>query len=88
MTTNKHHESLSESIERHLSSYFAAHENTLPTPGLYNRVLKELERPLLALTLEATQGNQLRAADLLGLNRNTLRKKLKELEIPVVKGIK
>ena len=82
------HESLSESIERHLSSYFAAHENTLPTPGLYNRILKELERPLLALTLEATQGNQLRAADLLGLNRNTLRKKLKELEIPVVKGIK
>ena len=81
-------ESLSESIERHLSSYFAAHENTLPTPGLYNRVLKELERPLLALTLEATQGNQLRAADLLGLNRNTLRKKLKELEISVVKGIK
>ena len=81
-------ESLSESIERHLSSYFAAHENTLPTPGLYNRVLKELERPLLALTLEATHGNQLRAADLLGLNRNTLRKKLKELEIPVVKGIK
>ena len=56
--------------------------------GLYNRILKELERPLLALTLEATQGNQLRAADLLGLNRNTLRKKLKELEIPVVKGIK
>ena len=81
-------ESLSESIERHLSNYFAAHENTLPTPGLYNRVLKELERPLLALTLEATQGNQLRAADLLGLNRNTLRKKIKDLEIPVVKGIK
>jgi len=81
-------ESLSESIERHLSSYFAAHEDSLPTPGLYNRVLKELERPLLALTLEATQGNQLRAADLLGLNRNTLRKKLKDLEIPVVKGIK
>ena len=56
MTTDNTHESLSESIEEHLSSYFAAHENTLPTPGLYNRILKELERPLLALTLEATQG--------------------------------
>ena len=81
-------ESLSESIERHLTSYFAAHENTLPTPGLYNRILKELERPLLAITLDATQGNQLRAADLLGLNRNTLRKKLRELDIPIIKGIK
>ena len=81
-------ESLSESIERHLISYFAAHENTLPTPGLYNRILKELERPLLAITLDATQGNQLRAADLLGLNRNTLRKKLRELDIPIIKGIK
>ena len=81
-------ESLSESIERHLTSYFAAHENTLPTPGLYNRILKELERPLLAITLDATQGNQLRAADLLGLNRNTLRKKLRELDIPIIRGIK
>ena len=59
----------------------------MPTPGLYARVLKELERPLIALSLEATNGNQLRSADLLGLNRNTLRKKIRELDIPVVKGI-
>ena len=80
-------ESLSESIERHLREYFTAHEGGLPTPGLYARVLKELERPLIALSLEATNGNQLRSADLLGLNRNTLRKKIRELDIPVVKGI-
>ena len=80
-------ESLSESIERHLREYFAAHHGGLPTPGLYARVLKELERPLIALSLEATNGNQLRSADLLGLNRNTLRKKIRELDIPVVKGI-
>jgi len=42
---------------------------------------------LIALSLEATNGNQLRSADLLGLNRNTLRKKIRELDIPVVKGI-
>ena len=80
-------ESLSESIERHLRGYFTAHGGELPTPGLYARVLKELERPLIALSLEATNGNQLRSADLLGLNRNTLRKKIRELDIPVVKGI-
>ncbi|MBH67912.1 MAG: nitrogen regulation protein NR(I) [Rhodospirillaceae bacterium] len=81
-------ESLSESIERHLRNYFEAHEDSLPTSGLYTRVLRELERPLIALTLNATQGNQLRAADLLGLNRNTLRKKIRELDIPIIKGIK
>ena len=80
-------ESLSGSIERHLRGYFTAHGGELPTPGLYARVLKELERPLIALSLEATNGNQLRSADLLGLNRNTLRKKIRELDIPVVKGI-
>jgi two-component system nitrogen regulation response regulator GlnG len=47
-----------------------------------------MERPLLSLTLAATRGNQIRAAQLLGLNRNTLRKKLRELDIQVVRGIK
>ena len=70
------HESLSESIERHLASYFAAHENTLPTPGLYNGILKELSGPF-GINIGGDTGNQLRAADLLGLNRNTLRKNLR-----------
>jgi two-component system nitrogen regulation response regulator GlnG len=80
-------ESLSEAVERHLRNYFAAHEDGLPTPGLYSRVIREFERPLIALTLEATHGNQLRTADLLGINRNTLRKKIRELDIPVIRGI-
>ena len=58
------------------------------TPEYFSRVLRELERPLLSLTLAATRGNQIRAAQLLGLNRNTLRKKLRELDIQVVRGIK
>ena len=67
-------DSFSQSVERHLNRYFAAHEDDLPPSGLYNRVLKEVERPLIAMCLSATRGNQIRAAKLLGLNRNTLRK--------------
>ncbi|MFN4087431.1 MAG: nitrogen regulation protein NR(I) [Alphaproteobacteria bacterium] len=81
-------ESLSEAIERHLRDYFQAHDGTLPPSGLYDRVLAELERPLITLTLGATRGNQIRAAQLLGLNRNTLRKKIRELDIPVIRGLK
>ncbi|WP_169569152.1 nitrogen regulation protein NR(I) [Sneathiella limimaris] len=81
-------ESLSEAIERHIAKYFAAHPGSLPPPGLYERVLREMERPLITLSLDATNGNQIRTADLLGLNRNTLRKKIRELDIQVVRGIK
>lgn len=81
-------ENLSEAVERHLQTYFLAHEDSLPAAGLYDRILREVERPLIARSLEATNGNQLRAAELLGLNRNTLRKKIRELDIPVVRGLK
>jgi two-component system nitrogen regulation response regulator GlnG len=81
-------ESLSDAVERHLRTYFSAHRDGLPAPGLYGRVLHELERPLISLALEATRGNQLRAAEMLGLNRNTLRKKIRELDIDVVRGVK
>ncbi|MGB8274097.1 MAG: nitrogen regulation protein NR(I) [Alphaproteobacteria bacterium] len=81
-------DSLSGAIERHLREYFGAHKSSLPPAGLYGRVLKELERPLIALTLEATRGNQIKAAQLLGVNRNTLRKKIRELDIQVIRGVK
>ncbi len=70
---------LSASVERHLRDYFAAHEGGLPASGLYDRVLHEIERPLLAVALDQCKGNQLRAAALLGLNRNTLRRKIRDL---------
>ena len=70
---------LAASVERHLRDYFAAHENGLPCSGLYERVLQEIERPLLTIALDECRGNQLRAAELLGLNRNTLRKKIRDL---------
>ena len=81
-------EGLSAAVERHLKDYFAAHKDGLPAAGLYDRVLREIERPLIALTLVATRGNQIKAAQLLGLNRNTLRKKIRELDIQVLRGLK
>ncbi len=77
---------LSGLVERHLRPYFAAHDDGFPAAGLYARILREIERPLIAVTLEATGGNQIRAAQVLGLNRNTLRKKIRELGIAVVRG--
>ncbi|MEM1342949.1 MAG: nitrogen regulation protein NR(I) [Pseudomonadota bacterium] len=79
---------LGAAVEHHLSRYFAMHGDQLPPPGLYDRVLREVELPLIALTLAATRGNQVRAADMLGINRNTLRKKIRELDIPVTRGKK
>ena len=76
---------ISDAVEPHLREYFSAHGTGLPPPGLYERVLREVERPLISLTLSATRGNQLRAAHLLGLNRNTLRKKIRDLNIPVMR---
>ena len=81
-------ESLGGAVERHLREYFSAHRGGLPAPGVYDRVLREVERPLIELTLSATRGNQIRAARLLGLNRNTLRKKIRDLDIQVIRGLK
>jgi len=81
-------EGLSKTVEDRLSTYFAAHANGLPAAGLYQRILREVERPLITLTLQATHGNQIRAAEVLGLNRNTLRKKIRDLNIPVLRGPK
>ena len=58
----------------------------LPPPGLYHRILRDVEGPLIGAALAATHGNQIRAAELLGVNRNTLRKKIRELDIQVIRS--
>ncbi|PZU08804.1 nitrogen regulation protein NR(I) [Sphingomonas sp.] len=73
--------SLSEAIEHHIARHLASYGGSLPPDGLYERILSEVERPLFRLALAAVRGNQLKAAKLLGLNRNTLRKKLTDLGV-------
>jgi two-component system, NtrC family, nitrogen regulation response regulator GlnG len=77
---------LAHAIEAHLRRYFDLHGDSLPPDGLYDRILKEMELPLIALSLSATRGNQVRTAELLGINRNTLRKKIRDLDIRVTRG--
>jgi two-component system nitrogen regulation response regulator GlnG len=81
-------QSLSAAIEHHLAQYFAEHGEGLPPPGVYDRILQDVERPLISICLAATRGNQIRAAHLLGLNRNTLRKKIRDLGLEVVRGLR
>ncbi|WP_043835885.1 nitrogen regulation protein NR(I) [Muricoccus aerilatus] len=80
-------ETLEQAVERHLATFMSAQRDGLPVRDLYERVLAEVERPLLRLALANTRGNQIKAAAMLGLNRNTLRKKIRELELPVVRGL-
>ena len=75
---------LEKNVEAHLRQYFAAHTGEeLPPPGLYDRILPLVEKPLIEMSLRATGGNQVKAAFVLGINRNTLRKKIADLGIDV-----
>lgn len=76
---------LSEMVERYLGTYFSSFGSELPPAGLYDRVIRDVEVPLLSAALAATRGNQIKAAELLGLNRNTLRARIKTLGIQVIK---
>ncbi|MYG26864.1 MAG: nitrogen regulation protein NR(I), partial [Boseongicola sp. SB0677_bin_26] len=76
---------VSASVAKHLRRYFDLHGGHLPPAGLYHRILREVELPLIETALDATGGNQAKCADLLGINRNTLRKKITELEIRVAR---
>jgi two-component system, NtrC family, nitrogen regulation response regulator GlnG len=78
-------EKLSASVARHLQRYFDLHGGQLPPAGVYQRILREVETPLIEIALDATAGNQAKCADLLGINRNTLRKKITELDIRVTR---
>jgi two-component system nitrogen regulation response regulator GlnG len=79
-------ETLSMAVERHLNELFKSHTDGLPPPGLYHRILREIESPLISAALGATRGNQIKAAELLGLNRNTLRKKVRDLDIRLLRS--
>jgi two-component system nitrogen regulation response regulator GlnG len=80
-------EPLARAVERHIRKVLAAPDDGSAPADIYGRVLAEVERPLIQMALAATRGNQIKAAAMLGLNRNTLRKKIRDLDIPVVRGI-
>ncbi|MSP95518.1 MAG: nitrogen regulation protein NR(I) [Alphaproteobacteria bacterium] len=88
MPADQEEKSLTAMVERYLAAHFAEYGARLPPSGLYDRVVREVERPLIAIALAAARGNQIRAAQLLGVNRNTLRKKIRELGIEVIRGLK
>jgi two-component system nitrogen regulation response regulator GlnG len=84
--TSAEESSLSLSVEHHMNSLFREFGDQLPPPGLYHRILREIEYPLISAALAATRGNQIKAAELLGLNRNTLRKKVRDLDVRLMRA--
>src|SRR5687768_14183499 len=76
---------ISTAVESHVAQLLRDNEPGLPPSGLYQRVIDRVEAPLIAMALNACGGNQIKAADLLGLNRNTLRKKIRTHAIEIVK---
>ena len=81
-------DNLETAVDTYLGRYFSSFGEELPPVDLYARILRDVERPLVTQALAATKGNQIKASELLGLNRNTLRKKIKELDIQVTRGVK
>ena len=67
-------------VRRSLNRYFRDLDGEEPS-DIYDMVVKAVEKPLLIFIMDRVEGNQSRAAELLGINRNTLRKKLQEHEL-------
>ncbi|MBR1734366.1 MAG: hypothetical protein IJ730_02800 [Alphaproteobacteria bacterium] len=72
-------EGLSALLKRNLENYLASHSDGKVPPGLYNRILNEVEKVIFPVTLKYVKGNQTQAAEILGISRNTLRKKIQML---------
>lgn len=76
---------IKEVIEKYIKKHFDVHGDILPADGLYSRFMNEVERSLIEETLRRMKGNQVRVAKLLGINRNTLRRKIQDLNISIKK---
>jgi two-component system nitrogen regulation response regulator GlnG len=79
---------LASAMACYLSELFHDHDRSLPPPGLYRKTLREIDYPLISAALVATRFNQIKAAELLGLNRNTLRKKVRTLDIKWMRSLR
>ena len=78
---DKEYNSIIEAIEAKIDKFFEMHEDESPEPGLYERVVGEVERVLIRKTINHANGIQIKASKILGINRNTLRKKIKDLKL-------
>ncbi len=81
MEKKKQDRSLGVLVQEYLESYFRAHNQDLSLRNLHETIVKEVEKPLILLVLERTKYNQSKTASILGINRNTLNKKIKDLGI-------
>lgn len=74
---------LPTTVDACLTTYFKELNGMSPVPGMYDKVISQVEKPLIEHVLKYVRGNQVRAAAILGINRNTLRKKINLLEIDI-----
>ncbi len=79
--TNKADKNLSSAVAERLDEFFAMHEGACPESGLHERIMVEIEKILIQKTLDHVGGVQTKASKILGINRNTLRKKISEFKI-------
>lgn len=82
--TIEYSKGLGKMMHSFLGNYFAEHQEHLPAGRLHSLVIEEVEKSLFIETLNLCQGNQKKTAELLGINRNTLRKKLLDYQISVI----
>lgn len=75
-----HECSLKEVVENYLRQFVKKHEGALPEGELYDLVIQQVEKPLIDVCLEICDNNQTKTAQLLGMNRNTLKKKIQLYE--------
>lgn len=73
--------SIIQTLGLQLDHFFKMHKDSPPDSGLYEKIIKEVERILIQKTMNYTDSVHVKAAKILGINRNTLRKKIKELKI-------
>ena len=81
-------QSFGEIVEQYVRRFIKLHGGASAVSGLYDAVIQEVERPLIEVALETNGGNQIKTAEMLNINRNTLRKKIQVLDISVTKGKK
>lgn len=78
---NQEKQTLANVVGERLDKFFEMHEGSSPESGLYDRIIGEIEVVLIKKTLKHVDGVQIKASEILGINRNTLRKKMKEHKI-------